>query len=700
MSSNLKCLVIVILFLQFSTIFGQVDKIRFKVDSITGYLKNKDLTKKQQVESYLELSALISAFSKDSAFYYNNKAFELIKNDPKDKYFGRYYYNVALYYNTIKNDDKAIKYYNKALPLTILDNEEKWYRRCVLDLADKFIVKLKFADAEQILKKGLQKTKQKGLSADFGRYYMSLAQVYSQTFQEQKAFEYKLLAYKALKKTNDDLAFARISTLLADAYSNENNYQEAIRLLTTALERLNKKNILVEEIFFLKYNICNTYLEAKKFRKALKFASAMQFMATKYNNKSYQSMTDECLGDIFGGTAKFDKAIASYKKALLNITSTYRPEYNTVYINYRIALNYIKKNDAINAQLYLKKVKPILKYKKSIDFLIKKADLYIIQASIDSLNIDYKAESANLKLWYKLKDSIRNVQDAAMITNIKSQFQVAEKDNSIKLLALKNVIQEAEIKTERQKNVFFIMFCLISVLLLGFMIYASRIKQQANRQLENKNIQLNALLNDKELLLKEIHHRTKNNLQLLMSILKSQTRQINKDSVATFIEESQSRIVSMSLIHEALYNHDTSEIAFETYIHDLYKKINAVYNVDNQEIELKLNFSNIYLDVQTSIILGLMLNELICNSFKYAFVANKIGIINIDLNLEKDNIYNLNYRDNGKIISGEGTKTFGKQLIQSLAEQLSGNISIHHEKGIVVKMQFEDLKNNTVRYAS
>ena len=305
----------------------------------------------------------------------------------------------------------------------------------------------------------------------------------------------------------------------------------------------------------------------------------------------------------------------------------------------------------------------------------------------------------NFKAGVNLKDSLRALEDLTVVESIKTKFKVAEKDNNIKVLDLKNKVQKAEINSQNQKTIFFIVLSIIASILIGLLAYILKIKQKNNLQLDSKNNQLTRLLNDKALVLKEIHHRTKNNLQLLMSILKSQTRQIDKDSLSNFIQESQSRIVSMSLIHEALYNHDTSEISFEKYVHDLYNKINDVYNLDNQNIQINLNFNNINLDVQTSIILGLMLNELICNSFKYAFTDKDMGIINIDLNIQNNNQYSLQYTDNGRIIPKESTKTFGKQLIQSLAEQLSGNLTINHEKGIVVQMLFSDLKNSEVKYA-
>ena len=201
-------------------------------------------------------------------------------------------------------------------------------------------------------------------------------------------------------------------------------------------------------------------------------------------------------------------------------------------------------------------------------------------------------------------------------------------------------------------------------------------------------------LQEKEILLKEVHHRVKNNLQVISSILNLQSSYVEDEKTLDILRESQNRIKSMSFIHESLYQTvDFSKINFSEYIDSLSKNLIHSYVLYDDKIELKINSKEVFLNLDLSIPCGLIVNELISNALKYAFVKSKKGIINIDL-FTKDGNVNLIIQDNGvglpKDIDFKNTDTLGLQLVITLIEQINGTIELLKEEagtGYIIKFK-------------
>ena len=210
--------------------------------------------------------------------------------------------------------------------------------------------------------------------------------------------------------------------------------------------------------------------------------------------------------------------------------------------------------------------------------------------------------------------------------------------------------------------------------------------------------QIKASLIEKEVLLREIHHRVKNNLQLISSLLKLQSEYIKDKQDIEMFKASLNRIKSMALIHERLYrSKDLSSIDFNEYIRDHANSLFRLYEADKAKIALKIDVKDVMLGVDAAIPCGLIINELVSNSLKHAFPEGRAGKIEIALRSTAENEIELVVSDDGVGMPEDrdfrNTQSLGLYLVTILAEdQLQGKIELNRTKGTEFKIKFRELK--------
>jgi two-component sensor histidine kinase len=210
--------------------------------------------------------------------------------------------------------------------------------------------------------------------------------------------------------------------------------------------------------------------------------------------------------------------------------------------------------------------------------------------------------------------------------------------------------------------------------------------------------QIEKSLKEKEVLLREVYHRVKNNMQIITSLLNLQSRYARDGAYREMFRESHNRIKSMSLVHEKLYqSKDLSTIDFKEYIKDIAKGLFLSYGANKGKIALVMDINNISIDINTAIPCGLIINELVTNSLKHAFPGGKEGEIKISIHSMNENTIELVVGDNGTGISGDvdfrTTESLGLQLVTMLAEnQLHGEIILDRSKGTEFTITFKEVK--------
>ncbi|NJK75750.1 MAG: PAS domain S-box protein [Microcoleus sp. SU_5_6] len=216
----------------------------------------------------------------------------------------------------------------------------------------------------------------------------------------------------------------------------------------------------------------------------------------------------------------------------------------------------------------------------------------------------------------------------------------------------------------------------------------------SDRKLTEARIQ--GALREKEVLLKEIHHRVKNNMQVISSLLQLQAQYIEDEDTLSLFEESQTRIHSMALIHEQLYQSEhLDRIDIQPYVENLVANLSQSFGCYSSSICINLNLDPISLNIETAIPCGLIINELASNSLKYAFTQGREGEISIDFRKISDREFYLSIKDNGtgfpEGFDVENTETLGLRLVRMLTRQLDGSLTIDSQCGTCYDIKFKEL---------
>jgi two-component sensor histidine kinase len=342
----------------------------------------------------------------------------------------------------------------------------------------------------------------------------------------------------------------------------------------------------------------------------------------------------------------------------------------------------------------------------------------IIASKIDSASGNYQAALVDFKRATKLKDSLFTAAQNTELTMLKVQFNTEQKEKNIQLLEKEAQLQKKKIEQAEQRKQFsYGIFVLLGIVIIT--LYSryynnqksNRLlkaqKQEIDEQyhsLQAMNQKQKVLLTEKEWLMRELHHRVKNNMQIIMGLLSSQAAYLKDDIAIKTVTESQHRIQAMSLIHQKLYKtNNVTNIYMPEYIYELVDYLKESFKTERC-IYFGLQIDHIFLDVLQAVPVGLILNEVITNAIKYAFPYSEEDKITIRLALLDTRDVHLVIGDNGRGLPDNfnisESNTFGMILIKGLTEDLGGKCTIISDKGTVVNIVFPCMniiqKNTTI----
>jgi two-component sensor histidine kinase len=330
-------------------------------------------------------------------------------------------------------------------------------------------------------------------------------------------------------------------------------------------------------------------------------------------------------------------------------------------------------------------------------------DLLRFKARLALLKGDKATERAYSARAQILDDSLA-LADAQMQGIVAAAFHEAKEREqdltaSIEREAQTSALADAEKKRRRMFSVLFV----IALMVLAVVAWMYRRSVRDKQLIRKQQDALERTLHDKELLLKEIHHRVKNNLQVISSLLDLQSIGMEDGEAKAALEEGKSRVQSIAILHHQLYQHENlAQVELQAFATELAHQVMGVFLRPGQKVELNVAMEETMIDIDTAVPLGLILNELLTNSFKYAFAAVPQGTI--DLRLESMSrpgtsppMLALVYRDNGPGLPQHfelaKATSLGLRLVAKLSKQCKGSTTYRYHDGAEFTVSFKMPKN-------
>ncbi|MBK7428434.1 MAG: tetratricopeptide repeat protein [Saprospiraceae bacterium] len=481
--------------------------------------------------------------------------------------------------------------------------------------------------------------------------YNNIGAVYQVRKQPLETIKYYEKALKGFEEIKDSLWMANLYNNISIQKNELGLYEEELTFKTQALQIYESQNN-EEMVIFTQGNMAHTFFKLGDHDQAIKYAEIFL--------KSANAQTDPAMRTTI---------LLAYSYALL-----------------------AKKN--IDASL--EAANQAREICDSLGLLGNKSKVYLQLAEIYEQKKEYRQAFEAYRNYHLLSDSLFNAEKDATIQDLIFKYDTEKKESEIVNLEAQNIQKDLLIQKSNFERAGLIAGLLAIALIAFFAWRARNIKNKANLQLQEKNEIITKALAEKNILLREIHHRVKNNLQVISSLLKLQAQYIQDENAIMAIAEGRNRVNSMALLHQNLYKDDNiTGVNMEEYFSSLVEGLFDAYNVRPQSVKLSTRISPMTLDIDTVIPLGLIMNELVSNSLKHAFENVEDALLEIEL-WEDDSHLFLMVKDNGvgihKSENGQELNTFGQKLIKALAEKLEAEIVTKNKGGTEIVIKVKDYK--------
>ncbi|MFC0262119.1 tetratricopeptide repeat-containing sensor histidine kinase [Fontibacter flavus] len=560
------------------------------------------------------------------------------------------YENIGLAHYRKSENLLMLNYLNKtdSLLQTVLEENDPRWVGLYINKHLAFLRLNRQEEALDILLKGLKIAEVNQDNAGIRKIYSRLAELHESNGEKEKQYNALMISKSYLKESQNKFDIANMDQALGRYHLQEDHYDSAMYYAQKSYEMF-LSNGLTEDV-----------------------GTSLSLM-----------------GNIEFKKENYPKALQYYQKALESLRTEQTQSYAGFLFN--IGYTYLKVGDFSQALGFMEKS---LEIRKQINHHSGLRDSYQGLAEVYESRGDFRKAFDYLTLFHAFKDSISNEARGQLLAEIETRYETEKKDQAIAVLEQQNEIQSLRAQTQQIQIYLSLGGLVLLVGLTGLFFRQSSIRKRNNILLEAKNKEIAKQNAERELLLKEIHHRVKNNLQIISSLLSMQTRSLKDDKAKDAMKESQSRVKTMALIHEKLYQYENlAKINMKEYMQQLSDFLTQTYRSEKQ-IHVNIDAEDINLDMDMAIPLGLITNELLSNSLKYAFQDKEGGEIYITFTEPEPGIYKLLVRDSGKGLDDnldiENTKSLGLKLVRTLTRQINGNLKISSNPGATFEIDFSE----------
>lgn len=514
--------------------------------------------------------------------------------------------------------------------------------------------------------------------------------IYDDKGEIVKALDYYHKSLKIREKIDDKQGIAETFNNIGIIYINQGDLDRALDYYQKSLKvkvNLNDKKSLATTL----NNIGAIYRNKENIKLALYYYNQSLILRQEINDKVGIAVSLSNIGTIYKAENKLDTALQFYHESL-KIRQEINDKLGLIKVHSNISdleleLNHIKsaKTHGLLSFQLAKELGLIEGIRNSSRFLSK---VYKIEKNWEEA---FKMQ----ELYHEMKDSIRNTSTELNAIKQQSKYDLERAEQQNQLLVKENDIQQLKTVRNRILAIFFIVAFIFALIIVFYMYRGYRKKVVINELLEIQKNDAQRKTEEKIAMLKEIHHRVKNSLQVVSSLIRLQANEIDDERISRMFEETQNRVLSIARLHEQMYNSENlKEINIKTHFTPLVKNLIEDYKIETK-VNIDVNFPDVEMSSKTLVPLGLIINEMISNSLKYAFVDRPEGTIKIYIKPSNGNFFEMIIGDNGvgmaKDFDFENSSSLGTQLIHIFIEQLNGSIERLDQEGTFFRITFEKL---------
>jgi len=507
---------------------------------------------------------------------------------------------------------------------------------------------------------------------------LDLATLYYETGDSETALEYMFFGESYLRPGVDDFKKASFFDRFSNIFYSMGNLSKAMSYANDNLIQCEKSNLTIGKAIAYS-NLADIETAYENYEKAIELYEKADSINQKSKKKLLEGiiLLGKLKAQLLSESSIDDKDLLRLNKVKASI------EDKRLQLQLDL-LEFAVKSQDFDTRAFENKYTQLENEIESNQSLLHRRFLEHIGIMYYENNNNWaKAYELQVKL-NKTKNLISNKNQEYIVHDLEAQYQKELKDKEIESLSQDNK-SKAKILSAQRLALFLGGLGLVMVSLLSFLLF------RLYRQVFNQRGIIAESLEEKETLLKEIHHRVKNNLQVISSLLRIQSKQTNDPGALGALKEGQSRVQSMSLIHQNLYEDgNTSIIEMKTYLTSLSTQLFDTYNISKDNINLVTSIDDIELDIDTVVPLGLITNELITNSLKYAFPEGSKGTVTMSLKKVGQKV-SLCVEDDGVGFSQEELKSnrrFGQGLIAAFVNKLDAEYQIGSIDGTKVTITF------------
>ncbi len=588
--------------------------------------------------------------------------------------------------NNLHHLDSAAAYYKSGLNKAIIQKDTTAIFNSGLSLIKTYLSKPQYSEAKLVIRKLNAYVTPNTISnyykllnaeADYDKYQFNYADALKKYL--------KVLAY--YEKQNDKNNLLKIYVDLAEFYRRAADFKLAKSFINKS-QILIKNNLVSDTAQLIRFfgRGAAIYNEAFPVDSSILLSKMALGLAIKVQNYYAMGATYNELGYTYKNTKKFNLSLENYEKAQVAFRKigAVREEASALQ-NY---IELIEHNDD-----ELKKRKFTISKSLELLNLIEGKNLELPKRRIfKSLADDYFFTGDSLN-YYRYKSLYLNEwlietrkENSIEVKNIQEKFDNERIRNEVKIANTELLQRKNEIRIKNNQNLIILIAFSVFLILTIYISYLLIVRNRINKQLYSKTLTQASLI-------QEIHHRVKNNLQFINSLINMQITSNANSSEALALKESARRIKSMALAHEMLYNDANDQnqtINIKQYLTELINTIDDIVNTQHQKIEFEIDIENTVFKTTDAIALGMITSELISNAIKYAFANQNKPIISLSLKRLELTQFQLVIKDNGKgLLNESNTNTLGMRLIDIFSRQLKGVYEFRNHNGLVFQLNFK-----------